>query len=87
MEDLNSIEKIRMSKYISKEFKYQFYICHHFFMARVCKILFIFFMIVCSDCSMYLCTVFCKIDYDLVWFLCFNGSSTFVGYLIPKPSL
>ena len=27
------------------------------------------------------------IDYDYVWFLCFNGISTFVGYSMLKPSL
>ena len=26
-----------------------------------------------------------RIDKGLVWVLCFNGISTFVGYLMPKP--
>ena len=25
-------------------------------------------------------------DEERFWFLCFNGISTFVGYLMPKPS-
>ena len=28
-----------------------------------------------------------KVWFGLVWFLCFNGVSTFVGYLMSKQSL